>query len=248
MIVEDSRDVREYILSLLQNEYNILQAENAIDGFTKANELMPDLILSDVMMPGTNGLEFCKQIKINFQTSHIPIILLTAKVSQENKIEGLETGADDYVTKPFSFRELSVRIKNLLEQRKQLREKFSKEISVQPAEVTLNSLDKEFLEKALKIAEKNIFNLEFDLEIFANEMFLSRSQLHRKMISITGQAPGEFLRVFRLKRAAQLILEKKLSVTQIALEVGFSSPSHFSKAFQQYFNCLPSDFAANHHS
>ena len=248
LIVEDSRDVREYILSLLQNEYNILQSENAIDGFSKANELMPDLILSDVMMPGTNGLEFCKQIKTNFQTSHIPIILLTAKVSQENKIEGLETGADDYVTKPFSFKELSVRIRNLLEQRKQLREKFSKEISVQPAEVTLNLLDKEFLEKSLKIAEKNIFNLEFDLEIFANEMFLSRSQLHRKMISITGQAPGEFVRIFRLKKAAQLLLEKKLSVTQIALEIGFSSPSHFTKAFQQYFNCLPSEFIVQNNS
>jgi len=247
LVVEDSRDVREYIFSLFHNYYNIIQAENAEIGISKASEQMPDLILSDVMMPGMDGIEFCKQIKTNFQTSHIPVILLTAKVSFENKIEGLETGADDYVTKPFNFKELSVRIKNLLAQRKQLKDRFSKEIKIQPEAVTVNSIDKEFLERALNIAENNIYSSDFDSEFFAKEMFLSRSQLHRKMIAITGQAPGEFLRIFRLKRAAQLILEKKLSVTQIALEVGFSSPSHFSKAFQQYFNCLPSDFASTNH-
>jgi DNA-binding response OmpR family regulator len=200
------------------------------------------------MMPGTDGLEFCKQLKTNFQTSHIPVILLTAKVTQENKIEGLENGADDYVLKPFNFKELSLRIKNLLEQRKLLKEKFSKEIYIQPGAVTVNPLDKEFLEKSLKVVESNLYNAQFDLETFAKEMFLSRSQLHRKMIGITGQAPGEFIRVFRLKKAAQLLLEKKLSVTQIALEIGFNSPSHFTKAFQQYFNCLPSEFAVQNNS
>lgn len=248
LVVEDSKDVREYILSLLHNDYQIIQAEDAETGLRIANEKMPDLILSDIMMPGTDGLEFCRQIKSNLQTSHIPVILLTAKVSQQNKIEGLETGADDYVTKPFNFKELSIRIKNLIEQRKKLKDKFSKEIKLEPEAVTVNSLDKEFLEKALKIAEKNIYNLDFDVDLFAKEMFLSRSQLHRKMIAITGQAPGEFLRIFRLKKAARLLQEKKLSVTQIALEVGFNSPSHFTKAFQQYFNCLPSEFVVqNNH-
>ncbi len=242
LVVEDSSDVREYIVSLLHNDYKIIQAEDAEAGLKKAIDLMPDLILSDIMMPGTDGLEFCRQIKTNLQTSHIPVILLTAKVSQQNKIEGLETGADDYVTKPFNFKELSLRIKNLIEQRKKLKEKFSKEIKIEPEKVTANPLDKEFLEKALLVAEKNIFDLTFDLEFFAKEMFLSRSQLHRKMVAITGQAPGEFLRIFRLKKAARLLQEKKLSVTQVALEVGFSSPSHFTKAFQQYFNCLPSEF------
>ena len=242
LVVEDSSDVREYIFSLFHNDYNIIQAENAEVGISKASEQMPDLILSDVMMPGMDGMEFCKQIKTNFQTSHIPVILLTAKVSFENKIEGLETGADDYVTKPFNFKELSVRIKNLLAQRKRLKDRFSKEIKIQPEAVTVNSVDKEFLERALNIAENNIYNSDFDSEFFAKEMFVSRSQLHRKMIAITGQAPGEFIRIYRLKKAAQLLLEKKLSVTQIALEVGFNSPSHFTKAFHQYFNCLPSVF------
>ncbi|HEX9252662.1 MAG TPA: ATP-binding protein, partial [Ignavibacteriaceae bacterium] len=242
LVVEDSSDVQEYIYSLFQNDYKIIQAMNAEEGIIKASEQMPDLILSDVMMPGMGGLEFCKQIKTNFQTSHIPIILLTAKVSSENKIEGLETGADDYVTKPFNFKELSVRIKNLLEQRNRLKEKFGKELKINPENVTVNFVDKEFLERALKIAENNIYSSDFDSELFAKEMFVSRSQLHRKMIAITGQAPGEFIRIYRLKKAAQLLLEKKLSVTQISLEVGFNSPSHFTKAFQQYFNCLPSEF------
>lgn len=248
LVVEDSNDVRTYISSLLKTDYNIIEAENAEEGIAKATELMPDLILSDIMMPGMDGMEFCKHIKTNFQTSHIPVILLTAKVSQESRIEGLETGADDYVTKPFNFRELSIRIKNLLEQRKRLKDKFSKEIKIQPETVTVNAVDKDFLERVLNAAEKNIYNSDFNSELLAKEMFVSRSQLHRKMIAITGQAPGEFIRVFRLKKAAQLLLEKKLNVTQIALEVGFNSPSHFTKAFQQYFNCLPSDFVVKNNN
>lgn len=248
LIVDDSSDVRDYIISLLEPEFNTLQAENAEIGISKALDIMPDLILSDIMMPGTDGLEFCKQIKTNIYTSHIPVILLTAKVSQSDKIEGLETGADDYVTKPFNYRELSARIRNLLEQRKRLKEKFRKEINFKPDLVTANSLDKEFLEKAFKIVEENLYDTEFDIEHFAEKMFISRSQLHRKMIAVTGQAPGEFVRIFKLKKAAQLLLEKKLSITQIALEVGFSSPSHFTKAFLQYFNCLPSEFILKNNS
>jgi len=199
------------------------------------------------MMPGMDGIEFCKCIKTDFQTSHIPVILLTAKTSQASKIEGLEIGADDYLTKPFNFNELSVRIKNLLEQRKILKDKFSKEIIIQPEAVTANSIDKEFLERALNVAEINLQNSEFDSESFAKKMLVSRSQFYRKMISITGQGPGEFIRTYRLKKSARLLIEKKLNVTQIALEVGFNSPSHFTKAFQQYFNCLPSEFVAQNH-
>ncbi len=247
LVVEDSSDVREYIFSLFQNDYNIFQAENGEDGLRIAAEHMPDLIISDIMMPGMDGIEFCKCIKTDFQTSHIPVILLTAKVSQENKIEGLEIGADDYVTKPFNFKELSVRIKNLLDQRKRLKDKFSKEINIKVDDVTVNSIDKEFLEKALNVAEINLQNPEFDSGSFAKKMYVSRSQFYRKMIAITGQGPGEFIRTYRLKKSAQLLIEKKLSVTQIALEVGFNSPSHFTKAFQLYFNCRPSEFIAQNH-
>lgn len=244
LVVEDSEDVRSYLKSLLKNEYNIHEAINGEDGLIKAAEVMPDLIISDVMMPSMNGMEFCNKIKTDWQTSHIPVILLTAKASPESKLEGLETGADDYLTKPFSFKELSIRIKNLLEQRRSLREKFSKEIKVETSTIAVTSLDNEFLQKAFDVLDKNLSNTEFNSVTFAKEMFVSRSQLHRKVLAVTGQAPGEFIRTFRLKKAAAMILEKKLSVTQIAYEVGFNSPSHFTKAFRQQFNCLPTEFTA----
>ncbi len=256
LIVEDSSDVRTYLSGLLKLDFTklkndfqhnvqlkITEAENGKEGLKIAAEQMPDLIISDIMMPFMDGIEFCQQIKTNWETSHIPVILLTAKASSESKIEGLETGADDYLTKPFDSKELLIRVKNLLEQRRQLKEKFSKEIKISTDSVTTTSLDNEFLNKALTIAEKNISNSRFDSNIFAKEMFVSRSQLHRKLLAITGQAPGEFLRLIRLKHAARLLLEKNLSVTQIAFEVGFNSPSHFAKAFHTQFNCLPSEFS-----
>ncbi len=242
LIVEDSEDVRTYLIVLLKSDYSINVATNGKDGIKKSSEIMPDLIISDVMMPSMDGYEFCRRIKTDWQTSHIPVILLTAKASAENKIEGLETGADDYLTKPFNSKELFVRIKNLLDQRKNLREKFSKEIKVEPASIAVNTLDNEFLKKAFEVVGINISNADFNSEAFAKEMFVSRSQLHRKLLAITGQAPGEFVRTFRLKRAASLIIEKRLSVTQIAFEVGFSSSSHFTKAFRNHFNCLPTEF------
>lgn len=242
LVVEDSEDVRSYLTGLLKSDYQLNEAVDGEDGIKKAVDLMPDLIISDVMMPSMDGFEFCKKIKTDWQTSHIPVILLTAKVSAQSKIEGLETGADDYLTKPFSSKELFVRIKNLLKQRRKLREKFRKEIKVEPASIAVNSVDNEFLEKAFTVVEKNLSNTEFSSEVFAKEMFMSRSQLHRKLMAVAGQGPGEFVRAFRLKKAAALILEKRLSITQIAFEVGFNSPSHFTKAFRQQFNCLPTEF------
>ena len=242
LVVEDSEDVRKYINGLLKDDYKIVEADNGRNGLKIALEILPDLIISDIMMPEIDGLEFCRRIKSDWKTSHIPVILLTAKASGESKIEGLETGADDYITKPFSYGELSIRIKNLLEQRKRLREKFSKAASFKPENITPNKADQEFLQNAIRIVDKNISDTKFDSEKLAKEIFLSRSQLHRKFQTISGQSTGEFIRTFRLKKAAGLILEKELSVTQIAFEVGFNSPSHFSKAFKQMFGCLPSEF------
>ncbi len=244
LIVEDSSDVRKYLSGLLEPYYKLSEAENGDEGLKSTAEIMPDLIISDIMMPHMDGIEFCRHIKTNWETSHIPIILLTAKASSENKIEGLETGADDYLTKPFDSKELLIRVKNLLEQRKRLKEKFSKEIKITAEAISTNSLDNEFLNKAFKVAEKNLANTEFDSEVFAEEMFVSRSQLHRKIIAVTGQPPGEFIRSYRLKRAAQLLIEKKMSITQVAFEVGFSDPSYFTKAFRQQFGCLPSEFSS----
>ncbi len=215
------------------------------EGYKKLQmKILPAIIISDVMMPSMDGFEFCRQIKSDWHTSDIPIILLTAKASFESKLEGLEIGADDYLTKPFDSRELFVRIKNLLEQRKRIREKYSKYISPLQELNNIDSNDKDFTKRAYDIVEKNLDKTNFSTDQLAKELFLSRSQLHRKMIAITGQAPGEFIRIIKLKHAAEMLLTKKLSVTQIAYEIGFSSPAQFSRAFSKQFNCTPSEYSS----
>ncbi len=246
LFVEDSEDVRIFVSGLLKSDFNMLVSDNAISGIETAVREMPDLIISDVMMPEIDGIEFCHQIKINHLTSHIPVILLTAKATEESKIEGLETGADDYLTKPFNYDELFIRIKNLINQRKILKEKFSKEINIHPEALSQNSLDKEFIQKVYNLVKKNIGNADYDTEQLAEEMFLSRRQLHRKILALTGHGPGEFIRTIKLKQAALMIIENRLSITQIAYEVGFNSPAQFTRAFKKQFNCLPSEFGSKY--
>ncbi len=242
LFVEDSDDVRSYVHDLLKQDYEVLLAGKAKVGIELALKNMPELIISDIMMPEMDGIEFCHRIKNDWQTSHIPVIILTAKATEESKIEGLETGADDYLTKPFNAEELFARIKNLIEQRKTLREKFSKEINIKPGTLSNNSIDNEFMKRVLNSVESNLHDSNYNTEKFAEELFVSRRQLHRKLLAITGQTPGEFIRVFRLKRAAQMLIEKNLNVTQIAYEVGFESPAQFTRAFKKHFECLPSEF------
>ncbi|MFN3871711.1 MAG: two-component regulator propeller domain-containing protein [Ignavibacterium sp.] len=242
MIVEDSEDVQFFLSTILKNQYNLILAKNGVDALEKSVEDLPDLIISDIMMPEMDGLEFCKRIKSDWKTSHIPVILLTARITVDNKVEGLEFGADDYITKPFNSRELTVRIKNLLEQRKKLKEIFSSSVEMKPGQFKFSPEENEFVQNAIKVVEENIDNPDFDTEKFAERMFLSRSQLHRKLIQLTNESPGEFIRTLRLKHAAKLLLQKNFNITQIALEVGFNSPSHFTKAFKQFFNCTPKEF------
>ncbi len=248
LIVDDSEDIRKYLMGMLKNEYTIYTAANGEEGIKSAIELLPDLILSDVMMPLMDGIEFCTRIKTDWQTSEIPVILLTAKASFENKLEGLETGADAYLTKPCDSRELFVRIRNLIDQRERLRNKFSKNIDLFSESNDLTTADDDFIKKTLEIIEANLDKTNFSTERMAKELFVSRTQLHRKIFSITGQTPGLFIRTIKLKRAAKLLLEKRLSVTQIAYEIGFSSPAQFTRAFAKQFNCLPSAFSSKHKS
>ena len=245
MIVEDSEDVRFYLSSLLKNQYKLILAENGLDAINKSLEQLPDLIISDIMMPEMDGLEFCQRIKNDWRTSHIPVILLTARTTIEDKVEGLETGADDYLYKPFNSSELYARIKNLISQRIKLKEKFSKSIEVKSEDFLLSQSDRTFVEKAIQIVQENIDNPDFNTEIFAQKMYLSRSQFHRKFQQAVKETPGEFIRTIRLKTAAKLLLEGQFNITQIALEVGFQSLSHFSKAFRQFYNCNPSEFVKN---
>ncbi|MBI5662585.1 MAG: helix-turn-helix domain-containing protein [Ignavibacterium album] len=242
LFIDDSEDVRLYVSFLLKPLYNLFVCSNAKAGIDIAVNHSPDLIISDIMMPEMDGNEFCRIIKTDFRTSHIPVILLTAKATLDSKIEGLETGADDYIIKPFESEELLARIKNLIEQRKVLREKFSKEIYLKPDTLVPNILDKEFIQKVTETIEKNIYDFNFDSEKLAQEVGVSRSQLNRKIKALTGQGPGEYIRSIKLKKAAQMILENKFGITQIALEIGFASPAQFTKAFKKHFGCLPSEF------
>lgn len=246
LIVDDSSDVRKYLSGLLSDDYQIYQAENGSAGIKIANEISPDIIICDVMMPSMDGMEFCGEIKNNWQTCDIPIILLTAKATFETKIEGLNIGADEFLTKPFETQELFVRIKNLIEQRKRIAQKYSKNIDVLYDSNKLSTSDNEFIQKVIQLIEINLDKLNYGTEKLAKDLFISRTKLHRKMLEISDQAPGEFIRNIKMKKAAKLLLENKLSVTQIAFEIGFSSPSQFSRAFSKQYNCLPSEFYTNH--
>ncbi len=244
LIVEDNSDVRSYIRSYLDQDYTCHEAKDGEAGLKQALELIPDLIISDVMMPKMDGVEFCKQIKSDVHTSHIPVILLTAKADLESKLEGLETGADAYLTKPFEAEELLVRIKNLIEQRELLRQRFRQDLSLVPAGLKLSSMDQQFLEKATGIIRDHINDFDFNADQFSKKIFMSRQHLNRKLKALTGHATLEFVRSIRLKSATQLLRNRQATITEIAYEVGFSDPSHFTKSFQKEFGQTPSAFLA----
>ncbi len=248
LLVEDNSDMRRFVTSLLDENYAVFEAVNGIEGFEKAKEVVPDLIISDVMMPEMDGYEFCTLIKNDYLTSHIPVILLTAKAAPENKIEGLETGADDYILKPFNKIELLIRIKNLISTRKKLRDKISNEISsgVKPDNSTekgLSKVDKQFIDKIIRTVENNYPDPDFDIEHFCSLVGMSQTQLRRKMSALFAKSPVEFIRSYRLNKAAKLMNEEGQSVSEAAYATGFNNLSYFTKCFRQEFGKLPSELA-----
>lgn len=244
LLVEDNKDLRNYIRMQLAEKYYVLESENGLQGLIKAGETIPDLIISDWMMPELSGIELCERLKSDERTSHIPIILLTALATEDGKLKGLETGADDYLAKPFDNRELAIRVHNLIESRRKLRERFSRELYLEPANISVTSTDEKFLQKVLKIIEEHMSDCEFNTEEFSSEIGMSRMQLHRKLKALTGQGPGDFLRVMRLKRAAYLLEQQAGNVSEVAYQVGFNHLSHFTKSFREQFGMNPSDFIA----
>jgi signal transduction histidine kinase/DNA-binding response OmpR family regulator len=241
LIVEDNADVCSYIFDHLRDKYALLEARNGKIALELAREHLPDLIVSDVMMPEMDGFALCRAVKNDFLTSHIPLIMLTAKATKEAKFEGLETGADDYLTKPFDVLELEVRIKNIIESRKKLRDKYKRELLLEPATINTELLKDNFLKKLLNITEEKLTDTEFDTEQLVKEFSLGRRQVFRKIQALTGYTPGQFIRTIRLKRAFQLIKNKNGTVTEIAYEVGFSNLSYFTKCFREQFGKLPSE-------
>ncbi len=242
LIVEDNADIRHFIRENLHPEYKVIEAADGEAGYSLALEHIPDLILSDVMMPKMDGVELCRKLKEDKRTDHIPVILLTAKASGESKIEGLETGADDYIIKPFEASELLVRIKNLIEGRRKLRERFSREITLEPASISISSRDEKLLSHIKQIVEEHMSDPDFGLDSFCMQSGMSRSQLHRKLKALTDQSPGDFIRIMRLKRAAELLNNQVGSIGEVAFMVGFNDPSYFTKCFQKQFGRTPSEF------
>jgi signal transduction histidine kinase/DNA-binding response OmpR family regulator len=245
LIVEDNLDMRVHIRDLLHQSYRIIDAGDGTEGLEKAAAAIPDLIISDVMMPEMDGFEFCRRIKTDERTSHIPVILLTARASERSKLEGLETGADDYLTKPFNANELRIRANNLIEQRRQLRERFSREVTLQPKDIAITTADELFLQRVMAIIDKHLSDPDFSVEAFAQEFRMSRVQLHRKIKALTDQSPREFIRTLRLRAAAKLLEQGKFTVTEIAYEVGFNNLSYFAKCFREEFGVLPSEYSAD---
>lgn len=243
LLVEDNKDMRFYIKSQLINEYKIIEAKNGKEGVEMAISFSPVLIISDLMMPKMDGIEMCYLLKNNIDTSHIPIIMLTARANVESKIESLENGADDYLTKPFDKNELQIRVKNLIVQREKLRQLFANTVSaVLPKEVAVNSIDQNFIKSLLEILETHYANPDFGVPQLQDEMGMSKNQLHRKTKALTNEAPGELIRNFRLKRAAQLIVQKADTISQIGYAVGFNNPSYFTKCFKKLFGVSPSAY------
>lgn len=242
LIVEDNRDLRAYLISVLEEKYQVIEAADGLIGLELASQKVPDIIISDVMMPKMDGFQLCEKLKTDEMTSHIPVILLTARATKESKLEGLETGADDYLIKPFDAEELLVRINNLIEQRRRLREKFASKLSFTPEEVSVNSVDESFMQRALGIMDEHLADPDFTAEQFASEMGHSRSGLHQKLKGLTGLSATEFIRSIRLKRAASLIRQNSGSISEIAYSVGFNHLSWFAECFRKQFGLSPSDY------
>lgn len=241
LVVEDHSDVRKYIRGHLEPEYRVVEAKDGEEGMKTAIETIPDMVISDVMMSKMDGYQLCEALKLNEKTSHIPVILLTAKAGEQDKLAGLETGADDYLTKPFNSKELHVRVRNLIEIRRKLQKHFLKEGLLKPREIETPSVEEAFLIKMMEVLEENLGDEDFGVENLSAALHIGRRQLHRKIKAVTGETPTDFIRSIRLQRAKRLLEQKSGTVSEIAFQTGFSSLPYFSKAFKEQFGKLPSE-------
>jgi signal transduction histidine kinase/DNA-binding response OmpR family regulator len=243
LIVDDNDDVRTYLRNLFKDSYDIIHAKNGKEGIDRAIEKVPDIIISDIMMPVKNGIELCNILKVDERTSHIPIILLTAKAGEENELEGIQTGADDYVTKPFNEELLKLRVEKLIESREKLQQRYSQEVILKPKDIAITPVDEQFLERVQKVLDAKLLESSFNIEEFSQSVGMSRMQLHRKLKALTGLSASEFIRSQRLKLAAQLLKKSEINVSQVGYSVGFNDHSYFSKCFKEIYHCTPTDYA-----
>lgn len=243
LVVEDDTDMRVFLTTgLIAAKYKVIEAEDGKEGFNSAIKEMPDIIVSDLMMPNVDGIEFCKKLKADIRTSHIPFILLTAKSGIDNKILGIETGADDYIQKPFNLKHLTVRMKNLIKQRESLKRIYLQQLKLEPSEITVNSLDERFLDELLAKIEMEIDNSDLSVKSLSKMLGISPTNLYRKIKALTGETATEFIRNIRLKRAAQLLKNEHLNVSDVMYMVGFTHPSYFTRCFKEMFGVSPKTY------
>ncbi|HOZ84494.1 MAG TPA: response regulator [Niabella sp.] len=241
LIVEDNSEVRDFLFLCLEDDYSVFQAEDGMAGLDLAFEQIPDLVITDVAMPVMDGYQFCTSLKADIRTSHIPVIMLTAKTEVDQHVEGLECGADLYLTKPFSIKVLQSYIKNLLNAKETLRKYFSQKVLIEPLNIEIGSVDKNFMEKLLAIINLNISNPDFHINDLSRLIGMSTTVLYKKFNALTQMPVAEFIKSFRLKKAALLLKDKSLNISEVAWQVGFNDRKYFSKEFKKYFGYTPSD-------
>jgi len=239
LIVEDNAELRNYLKKELRSFYKIITAINGKEGLELTTSKQPDIIITDVMMPEMNGLDFCKHVKSNLITSHIPILMLTAKSMVDDWVEGIDSGADAYLNKPFDMRVLKSRLAQLLSSRKLLFDKYFSALVEDESEGNTTSLDKDFIQKVLAYINENLSDPGLSVDVLAGQLHLSRSQFYRKIKSLTNCTAVEFIRKIRLERAKQLIELGNTNINDVCYKVGFSTPSYFSKCFKKQFGLLP---------
>lgn len=240
LIIDDNADVRDYVKSLLKEDYTVIEAADGRAGLKKAMKYVPDAIVCDVMMPVMDGLECCRKLKTELQTSHIPVMLLTACSLDEQRIQGFECGADSYISKPFNSKLLLVRLRNLIDNHKRLKQFFGDKTTL--SKESVSEVDKGFADRFRKLIEENLADSELSVEDLGSKMGLSRVQLYRKIKALTNYSPNELLRIARLKKAASLLASSDKTISEITYEVGFTSPSYFTKCYKEYFGESPTDF------
>jgi signal transduction histidine kinase/DNA-binding response OmpR family regulator len=241
LVVEDQRDVRAYIRAKLATDYEVVEARDGIEGLDQVTRLIPDLMISDVMMPGMDGFDLCKKVKSDARTCHIPVILLTARAEDEDRMMGLETGADAYLVKPFNSRELEIRVARLIENRRSMREKFSRQLLVQPVTFTGHSRDQALIAELTEQVTLHIADEQFSVEDLAAVAHMSASQLNRKLKALVNQTSQQFIRALRMQKALALLKAEAGSIKEIAYMTGFDDPGYFTKVFKAHFGCLPSE-------
>jgi len=242
LVIDDNEDFCEFMTNLFIDDYQVITAYDGEEGYRIVLDRVPDIIICDVMMPKMDGFEFCRKIKDDIRISHIPVILLTAKTSQESTYSGIEAGADDYISKPFDIDMLKLKITKIIERQRKLQNKFRQKIDISPSDIEIVSMDEKFIQKAISIVEKNISNPNYLIEDLYKEMGMSRVYFYKKILALTDKTPSEFIRFIRMKRAADLLKKSQLFVNEIAYEVGYNEPKYFRKYFKEEFGVTPNEY------